>query len=134
MGLISRVSSRTYRSHPVSLNFYPVEKFNEKTIMSQKIVPVNPKPFLEKLVGQSVVVKLKWGLEYRGYLDSKDDYMNFKMSQTEEWGYEEETSGKRELKLKGKIGEVLIRCNNVLYVRQADNMGQEPNEEGEMAD
>jgi len=55
--------------------------------MSQKIVPVNPKPFLEKLVGQSVVVKLKWGLEYRGYLDSKDDYMNFKMSETEEWGY-----------------------------------------------
>jgi small nuclear ribonucleoprotein F len=102
--------------------------------MSQKIVPVNPKPFLEKLVGQSVVVKLKWGLEYRGYLDSKDDYMNFKMSETEEWGYEEETSGKRELKLKGKIGEVLIRCNNVLYIRQADNMGQAPNEEGEMAE
>ena len=36
--------------------------------------------------------------------------------------------------MKGKIGEVLIRCNNVLYIRQADNMGQAPNEEGEMAD
>jgi len=50
------------------------------------------------------------------------------------FSHEEETSGKRELKLKGKIGEVLIRCNNVLYIRQADNMGQTPNEEGEMAE
>merc|ERR1712032_1442202 len=121
-------------------NFYPLRnsvkenpfKFKK---MSQKIVPVNPKPFLEKLVGQSVVVKLKWGLEYRGFLDSKDDYMNFKLSETGEWGYDDaDASGKRDLKMKGKVGEVLIRCNNVLYIRQADNMGQAPNEEGEMAD
>lgn len=27
---------------------------------------VNPKPFLADLVGKSVVVKLKWGMEYKG--------------------------------------------------------------------
>ena len=39
-----------------------------------KVTPVNPKPFLEKLVGNMVTVKLKWGEEYRGILESKDDY------------------------------------------------------------
>ena len=37
---------------------------------------VNPKPFLESLTGKPVVVKLKWGMEYRGYLSSVDSYMN----------------------------------------------------------
>jgi len=27
---------------------------------------VNPKPFLAELVGKPVVVKLKWGMEYKG--------------------------------------------------------------------
>jgi small nuclear ribonucleoprotein (snRNP)-like protein len=27
---------------------------------------VNPKPFLADLVGKGVVVKLKWGMEYKG--------------------------------------------------------------------
>ena len=43
----------------------------------QKVTPVNPKPFLEKLVGNMVTVKLKWGEEYRGILESKDDYAQF---------------------------------------------------------
>lgn len=28
--------------------------------------PLNPKPFLLKLTGEKVSVKLKWGLEYKG--------------------------------------------------------------------
>ena len=28
--------------------------------------PVNPKPFLNELTGKSVMVKLKWGMEYKG--------------------------------------------------------------------
>ena len=27
---------------------------------------VNPKPFLAQLTGKSVLVKLKWGMEYKG--------------------------------------------------------------------
>lgn len=29
-------------------------------------VPVNPKPFLNDLTGKQVIVKLKWGMEYKG--------------------------------------------------------------------
>jgi small nuclear ribonucleoprotein F len=29
-------------------------------------VPVNPKPFLNNLTGKPVMVKLKWGMEYKG--------------------------------------------------------------------
>lgn len=32
------------------------------------MVPVNPKPFLNDLTGTRVLVKLKWGMEYRGTL------------------------------------------------------------------
>ena len=36
----------------------------------------NPKPFLADLTGKAVVVKLKWGQEYKGFLVSVDSYMN----------------------------------------------------------
>ena len=39
-------------------------------------VPLNPKPFLNGLTGKPVVVKLKWGMEYKGFLVSTDNYMN----------------------------------------------------------
>ena len=44
-------------------------------------VPVNPKPFLSGLTGQKVAVKLKWGMEYVGYLVSYDvdGYMNLQV-------------------------------------------------------
>jgi len=71
-------------------------------------VPINPKPFLAELTGKPVSVKLKWGMEYKGYLLSVDAYMNLQLASTEEW------IGGR---LAGTLGEVLIRCNNVLYVR-----------------
>ncbi|KAF9933024.1 hypothetical protein FBU30_006699 [Linnemannia zychae] len=74
-------------------------------------VPVNPKPFLNDLTGKAVWVKLKWGQDYKGYLVSVDSYMNLQLADTEE--YVDGTST-------GKLGEVLIRCNNVLYIRGAD--------------
>eukprot|EP00894_Picocystis_sp_ML_P000269 jgi/Pico_ML_1/50786/g1933.t1 len=74
------------------------------------MTPLNPKPFLAELTGKQVAVKLKWGMEYRGYLVSVDAYMNLQLANCEEWIDE---------KLAGNLGEVLIRCNNVLYLRQA---------------
>lgn len=44
-----------------------------------QVQPVNPKPFLQDLTGKSVFVKLKWGLEYKGYLVSTDSYMNLQV-------------------------------------------------------
>ena len=66
--------------------------------------------FLNDLIGQTVVIKLKWGMEYKGTLVSRDKYMNFLLANTEEY-----TNGV----MSGMIGEVLIRCNNVLYVKDA---------------
>ena len=70
--------------------------------------PINPKPFLASLTGKKVAVKLKWGMEYKGYLVSVDSYMNLQLASTEEWIDDQ---------FSGNLGEVLIRCNNVLYLR-----------------
>ncbi|OZJ02539.1 Small nuclear ribonucleoprotein F [Bifiguratus adelaidae] len=71
-------------------------------------IPLNPTPYLHDLTGKPVMVKLKWGLEYKGYLMSVDSYMNLQLANTEE--YKDGASV-------GTLGEVLIRCNNVLYIR-----------------
>lgn len=81
------------------------------------INPVNPKPFLNDLTatGQPVLVKLKWGMEYKGYLISVDNYMNLQLANTEEY-----IDGN----FSGNLGEVLVRCNNVLYIRGVPEEGQ----------
>ncbi len=76
---------------------------------------VNPKPFLKDLTGKAVIVKLKWGMEYKGYLVSVDNYMNLQLAGTEEF-----VDGN----FTGTIGEVLIRCNNVLYIRGVPEEGE----------
>jgi len=79
-------------------------------------MPVNPKPFLNGLTGKTIVVKLKWGMEYKGYLVSVDGYMNLQLENTEEY-----IDGA----MTGNLGEVLIRCNNILYIRGADEEMQQ---------
>ena len=37
-----------------------------KLLPCLQTVPVNPKPFINELTGKQVVVKLKWGMEYKG--------------------------------------------------------------------
>uniref|UniRef100_A0A8R1DTC9 Sm protein F n=1 Tax=Caenorhabditis japonica TaxID=281687 RepID=A0A8R1DTC9_CAEJA len=75
------------------------------------VQPVNPKPFLNSLTGKHVVCKLKWGMEYKGVLVAVDSYMNLQLAKTEEYIDGNNT---------GSLGEVLIRCNNVLYVGGVD--------------
>ena len=48
--------------------------------MLMLVQPVNPKPFLQDLTGKVIYVRLKWGLEYKGYLVSTDGYMNLQVS------------------------------------------------------
>lgn len=55
-----------------------------------------------------MVARLKWGMEYKGILVSVDSYMNMQLANTEEYINGEPA---------GNLGEVLIRCNNVLFVR-----------------
>jgi len=81
---------------------------------------INPKPFLQELTGKHIIVKLKWGQEYHGRLNAVDSYMNLKLTNTEEW-----KDGKNE----GMLGEVFIRCNNVLWISEnafdSDKMQQD---------
>ena len=70
---------------------------------------VNPTPFLESLVGREVNVKLKWGREYKGILVSSDEYMNIQLAKCAEFFKGE---------FEGDLGEVFIRCNNVLYIQE----------------
>ncbi|XP_013395334.1 small nuclear ribonucleoprotein F [Lingula anatina] len=98
-----------------------VRKRNRQEKEMASTLPMNPKPFLNGLTGKPVMVKLKWGMEYKGYLVSVDGYMNLQLANTEEY-----IDGA----LSGNLGEVLIRCNNVLYIRGVE----EEDEEGEMKD
>ena len=84
--------------------------------MSAPTIPLNPKPFINNLTGKSVLVKLKWGMEYKGILVSVDNYMNLQLANTEEY-----VDGA----LTGNLGEALIRCNNVLYLKGAEEEGDE---------
>ncbi|KAH0282932.1 small nuclear ribonucleo protein SmF [Aureobasidium namibiae CBS 147.97] len=70
-------------------------------------VPLNPRPMLQSLVSDEVRIRLKWGQEYTGLLVSVDSYMNIQLSNAEEW-----IDGKSG----GSLGQVLIRCNNVLWI------------------
>lgn len=81
------------------------------TLTTSQVIPINPKPFIQNLVGSKVAIRLKWGeTEYHGDLVSVDSYMNIQLRNTEEY-----IAGKS----KGVLGEVLIRCNNVLWVSKS---------------
>ena len=70
---------------------------------------VNPTPFLHSLLSHPCTVRLKWGLTYTGTLLSTDSYMNIRLGDATEFVGDIE---------QGKVGEVLIRCNNVLFVKE----------------
>ena len=74
---------------------------------------MNPIPFLYELIGKKVIVRLKWGIEYKGVLVSFDKYMNFQLREAEEIINNE---------IKGSLGEIIIRCNNVLFVKEYENL------------
>jgi small nuclear ribonucleoprotein F len=78
-------------------------------------VPINPRPFLQGLIGNYIYVRLKWGeTEYKGKLVSTDSYMNIQLSDAEEHIPDQEAT---------KLGQILIRCNNVLWIRGAGPRG-----------
>lgn len=69
----------------------------------------DPSKMLKSLVGQRVSVKTKWGPLYVGTLVAVDKYMNLQIR-----GCIEQTA-----QGEGELGETLLRCNNVLYIRKA---------------
>ncbi|KAG4421799.1 hypothetical protein IFR04_005049 [Cadophora malorum] len=94
--------------------------YDEKA--GDEFVPINPRPMLQNLVNEEVVIRLKWGqTEYKGRLVSIDSYMNIQLSGAEEWIDQEMTS---------VLGQVLIRCNNVLWIQGANQNNGDTKMEG----
>uniref|UniRef100_A0A8I3P4C0 Sm protein F n=1 Tax=Canis lupus familiaris TaxID=9615 RepID=A0A8I3P4C0_CANLF len=46
---------------------------------------LNPKTFLDGLTGNTIMAKLKWGMDYKGYVVSVDGYMSIQLVNTEEY-------------------------------------------------
>ncbi|KAF9877587.1 small nuclear ribonucleoprotein [Colletotrichum karsti] len=99
---------RANPSSPIHTLHGPFLPFEPPTM---SFVPINPRPMLQDLVDKDVVIRLKWGdTEYKGKLVSIDSYMNIQLSGAEEY---------IDQKMTGALGQVLIRCNNVLWIRGA---------------
>ena len=78
--------------------------------------PLNPRPYINELVGKKILVRLKWGMSYTGYLVSVDQYMNVQLDKAVEFIDEQN---------KGPLGEILIRCNNILYISGIEEAGED---------
>ncbi len=72
-----------------------------------------PLNVLQKALSKQVSVRLKNELEYRGKMSSVDTYMNVILIDAEET----ENGAKR-----ANYGKVVIRGNNVLYVKIEDRL------------
>lgn len=78
--------------------------FSHQTYQTTSIImttmPVNPKPYLNGLMGKTIIVKLKWGHEYKGFLVSTDNYMNIQLASATEFVEGSEPA---------LLGEIMIR-------------------------
>ena len=68
-----------------------------------------PIPFLYELIGKSIIVRLKWGIEYKGVLVSFDKYMNLQLREAEEIINNE---------IKGSLGETSNHIKQALQNHQ----------------
>jgi small nuclear ribonucleoprotein F len=75
---------------------------------------LTPKRLLRSLANKPVVVRLKWNrMEYRGNLLSVDHFMNVLLDDAVEIVDGVSTPS---------LGRVLIRCNNVQFLRALDDV------------
>jgi small nuclear ribonucleoprotein len=76
--------------------------------MSQTTTSKRPLTVLQKNTKKDVIVTLKSGVEYRGKMENVDSYMNLIMTDAEELD---------QGKTVGKFGRVIVRGNNVLFIK-----------------
>ena len=67
-----------------------------------------PLTTLQKNTKKNVIVRLKNEVEYKGKMDNVDSYMNLIMTDAEEL---------REDKVIANYGRVIVRGNNVLFIK-----------------
>lgn len=70
--------------------------------------PKRPLTTLQKNTKKKVTVRLKNEIEYKGKMDNVDSYMNLIMTDAEEL---------REDKVIANYGRVIVRGNNVLFIK-----------------
>ena len=71
-----------------------------------------PLTTLQKSTKKNIVVRLKNEVEYKGKMENVDSYMNLIMTDAEEL-----SNGKPI----GKFGRVIVRGNNVLFIKLRDD-------------
>ena len=71
-----------------------------------------PLTSLQKSTKKNIVVRLKNEVEYKGKMENVDSYMNLIMTDAEEL-----SNGKPV----GKFGRVIVRGNNVLFIKLQDD-------------
>ena len=83
--------------------------------MNSSVQQPSKKPItaLQKAISKSAWVRLKNDIEYRGKVSSVDPYMNVILVDAEEY-----ENGK----LSANYGKVVIRGNNLLYIRIDDSL------------
>ena len=81
--------------------------------MSQPNSAKRPLTTLQKSTKKKVTVRLKNEVEYKGKMFNVDSYMNLIMTDAEEL---------HEGKIVGKFGRVILRGNNVLFIKLEDEI------------
>ncbi|KAG7878599.1 hypothetical protein KL935_003898 [Ogataea polymorpha] len=96
-----------------------VQKIKIQLLCTMSFQPINPKPYLQSLVGKPVVIKLKFNnIEYHGKLLSIDNYMNLLLDKDVK---EIDTAAETSTDLGD---ELFVRCNNVLWVGEKQDNEQ----------
>jgi len=72
-----------------------------------------PLTTLQKNTNKSVIVRLKNDVEYKGKIVNVDSYMNLIMTDAEEL---------RNGKIVEKYGRIILRGNNVLFIKLEDEL------------
>jgi len=80
--------------------------------LSQSIAK-RPLTTLQKSTKKKVTVRLKNEVEYKGKMENVDSYMNLIMTDAEEL---------KEDKVIANYGRVIVRGNNVLFIRLEDEL------------
>ena len=86
---------------------------NTSEKLVSQTISQRPLTTLQKNVKKTVIVRLKNEVEYKGKMKNVDSYMNLIMSEAEELN---------EGKTVGKFGRVILRGNNVLFIKLEDEI------------
>ena len=85
-----------------------------RVTVDYKMPKINPKPFVNSLLGNEIICRTKWGQkEYRGYLVSVDGDWNLRLANTTE-----SIDGDYNTSL--DMGDVFIRANSILYIKEVE--------------